>query len=98
METCRRNLERFDIGTRGKSIQELERSKWFTGPAWLHENEDDWPKTSPQLFQQKTEVIEQVFEVMPEEKVLDWEKFGSFRKMTRIFAYCLRFKSNVKEK
>ena len=87
-----------DIGTRGKSVHELEKSEWFTGPAWLQEKEDAWPQTSPQLFQQKTEDIEQVFEVVSEEKDIDWEKFGSFRRTTRIFAYCLRFKSKSKRK
>ena len=40
-----------DIGTRGKSVLELEKSEWFTGPAWFREKEDAWPQTSPQLFQ-----------------------------------------------
>ena len=87
-----------DIGTRGKSVRELEKSECFTGPAWLREKEDAWPQTSTQLFQQKTDDMEQVFEVVSEEKDIDWETFGSFRKMTRIFAYCLRFQSKVKGK
>ena len=85
-----------DIGTRGKSVLELEKSEWFTGPAWLRQKEDDWPQTSRQLFQQKTEDIEQVFEVVSEEKDIDWEKFGSFRRMTWIFAYCPLFSSKIK--
>ena len=48
------------------------------------------------MFQQKTEDIEQVFEVVSEEKNIDWEKIGSFKRMTRIFAYCLRFSSKIK--
>ena len=35
---------------------------------------------------------------MSEEKDIDWDKIGSFRRMTRIFAYCFRFKSKIKEK
>ena len=42
--------------------------------------------------------MEQVFEVVSEKKNIEWEKFGSFRKMTRIFAYCLRFQSKIKRK
>ena len=59
---------------------------------------DAWPQISLQLFQQETDDIEQVFEVVSEEKDIKWEKFGSFRKMSRIFAYCLRFKTNIKGK
>ena len=29
-----------NIGTRGKSVQEREKSEWFQGPAWLREKED----------------------------------------------------------
>ena len=50
------------------------------------------------MFQQKTEDIEQVFEVVPVEKDIEWEKFGSFRKMARIFAYFFRFQSKIKGK
>ena len=85
-----------DIGTRRKSVLELEKNEWFTGPAWLREKEDAWPQTSPQLFQQKTDDMEQVYEVVSEDKNIEWVKFGFFRKMTRIFAYCLRFQSKIK--
>ena len=87
-----------DIGTRGKSGRELEKSEWFTGPAWLRDKEEARPQTSPQLFQQKTEDIEQFFEDVSEETDIDWEKFGSFRRMTRIFAFCLLLKSKIKGK
>ena len=87
-----------DIATRGYSVRELEESEWFTGPAWLREMEDAWPQTTPQLFQQKLDDFEQVFEVVSEEKDIDWEKFSSFRRMTRIFTYCLRFQSKIKGK
>ena len=50
------------------------------------------------MFQQKTEDIEQVFEVVSEEKDIGWEKFGSFRRITRIFAYCLWFQSKMEGK
>ena len=46
-------LNSADIGTRGKSVLKLEKSEWFTGPAWLREKEDAWPQTSPQLFLSK---------------------------------------------
>ena len=91
METCRRNIKPCRHWNKKKIS-----SRAGKGPAWLREKEDAWPQTSPQLFQQKTDDMEQVFEVMSEEKNIEWEKFGSFRKMTRIFAYCLRFQSKRK--
>ena len=64
-------LNHADIGTRRKSVQEQEMSEWFTRPTWLRFKEDAWSQTSPQMFQQKTEDIEQVLEVLSEEKDID---------------------------
>ena len=33
-----------DIGTRGMTVEALKESEWLTGPAWLTETEDAWPK------------------------------------------------------
>ena len=33
-----------DIGTRGMSIEGLKESVWLNGPAWLHADEEKWPK------------------------------------------------------
>ena len=46
----------------------------------------------------KSDDIEQIFEVVLEEKDIDWEKFTSFGRMTRIFAYCFSFQSKIKGK
>ena len=46
----------------------------------------------------KKQDIEQVFDVVPVQKDIYWEKLGSFRKLTPIFAYCFRFQSKIKGK
>ena len=33
-----------DIGTRAINVDELKRSEWLTGPAWLKERENEWPE------------------------------------------------------
>ena len=33
-----------DIRTRAINVDELKRSKWPTGPAWLKIREDEWPE------------------------------------------------------
>ena len=76
------------------SNQELWKSKRFTWSACIQEKIDAWPQTSPQLFQQKTENTEQS---RVGRKGLKLEEVRVLRRMTRIFAYCLRFQSNVKE-
>ena len=87
-----RVLNPADIGTRRKSVLELEKSEWFTEPAWLRK------KTLPQLFQQKTADIKQGFEIVSVEKEIEWEKFRSLERTTRIFAFCLWSKSKIKGK
>ena len=56
-----------------------EGANGFPGLTWLREKEGNWPQTSQLLVDQKRENIEQVFEVVSEEKDMDWEK-------NRIFA------------
>ena len=73
MEIIEVILNPADIGTRRKSVYELERSEWCTGSTWLREKTDAWPQTSSQLFQRKTENI-QVLEVVSEDKDMEWEK------------------------
>ena len=33
-----------DIGTRESNVDELKRSEWLTGPAWLKQPENEWPE------------------------------------------------------
>ena len=38
-----------DIGTRRMTVEALNESEWLTGPAWLTETEDVWPKAPEKL-------------------------------------------------
>ena len=88
-----------DIGKRGKSVlMNWKRAKGSQGRHGFERKKMLGHKLHHSCFSKKTEDIEQVFEVVSEEKDIDWEKFGSFRRMIRIFAYCLWFKWKVKGK
>ena len=39
-----------DIGTRFITMEDLRQSEWLTGPAWLKESADNWPKEIPLIF------------------------------------------------
>ncbi|XP_022160980.1 uncharacterized protein LOC111027071, partial [Myzus persicae] len=89
-----------DIISRGCCPTELSRyTLWWHGPEWLVQNEKHWP-----IIQQEEISIELMD--MPEQKGLSVSgvttsendlivhRYSSIKKMSRIVAYCMRFKSN----
>ena len=86
-----------DIGTRGKSFEELRESVWLTGPVWLQKDEDDW--SNPWCQENNVEAEQAISTVAAETQVeqpFDWNRFSSFNKIRNFIAYCMRF--NTKEK
>ena len=69
-----------DIGTRGKTVEALNENEWLTGPAWLSETEDSWPKEPEKLQFSIQEEQEPVMEAAAMEPAFEWERLGSFKK------------------
>ena len=86
-----------DIGTRGMTVEALKESEWITGPAWLTETEDAWPKVLEKLQFSIREEPEPVMEAAVMEPAFKWESFGSFKKMIRVLSYCLRRRKKKSE-
>ena len=78
------------IGTRGMTVEARKENEWLTGPAWLTEREDAWPKAPEKLQFSIQEEQEPVMEAAVMEPAFEWERFGSFKKMIRVLSYCLR--------
>ena len=74
------------------TVEALNESEWLTGPAWLTETEDAWPKAPEKLQFSIQEEQEPVMEAAVMEPAFEWERFGSFKKMIRMLSYCLRWK------
>ena len=74
------------------TVEALKESEWLTGPAWLTETEYAWPKAPEKLRFSIQEEQEPVMEAAVMEPAFEWEKFGSFKKLIRVFSYCLRWK------
>ena len=88
-----------DIGTRAINIEELKRSEWLTGPAWLKRPESKWPEQMNLIFASDEENIpSSVFIIQAEEKkaVIQWERFSNFNRLLTPLAYVHRASSKYK--
>lgn len=86
-----------DIISRGIDPQLLEAADiWWNGPTWLSRGSEHWPQEEP------PQALD-IPEVKPTKVVLlsvvrdytIFERFSSLSKLSRVIAYCLRFKSNL---
>ena len=79
-----------DNGTRAINIEELKRSEWLTGPAWLKRPESEWPEQVNLVFASDEENISpSVFATHTEEKkaVIQWERLSNFNRLINAVAY-----------
>ena len=83
------------LDTRGMRVNEIVTSVWLNGPAWLRENEAQWPKFSTQrTVNEDTLGITQVVTLMPDKPLeIQWEIFSSWIKIVHIICYIIRWKS-----
>ena len=68
-----------DIGT-SINVDELKRSEWLTGPAWLKQRENEWPEQLNLTLASDEQNDKMVFSAKVEEKkpMIQWERFSSF--------------------
>ena len=93
-----RNLA--DLGSRGASIEKMQRGQWFEGPEWLLK-EEEWPE-QPEL--EKTKSVSEEHRPEREETLYtakkerdEWDTLLDRSKLWRTFrvtAWALRFKHN----
>ena len=82
-----------DIGTRAINIEELKRSEWLTGSAWLKRPESERPKQVNLIFASEEENIpSSVFMIQAEEKkaLIQWERFSNSNRLVNTVAYVQR--------
>ena len=88
-----------DIGTRAINIDELRRSEWLTGPAWLKRPESEWPEQVNLIFASDEENIpSSVFMTQADQQkaVIQWERFSNVNKLVNTMAYVRRAFSKYK--
>ena len=81
-----------DIGTRAINVDDLKRSEWLTGPAWLKPRENEWPEQLNLTFASDEQNDEMVFSAKVEEKkpMIQWERFSNFNRLVNTMAYAQR--------
>ena len=93
-----------DLGSRGASIDKMEKGDWFHGPEWLTDREK-WPKqpkleTTKSVLDEQKPMTEAAFNV--QEKVPDeWDLLlsrANYWRTLRITAWASRFVNNLRAK
>ena len=81
-----------DIGTRAINVDELKRSEWLTGPAWLKQRENEWPEQVSLTFPSDEQNDQMVFSAKVEEKkpMIQWKRFSKFNRLVNTMAYVQR--------
>ncbi|XP_075250897.1 uncharacterized protein LOC142343096 [Convolutriloba macropyga] len=88
-----------DIGTRAINVDELNRSEWLTGPAWLKQPESEWPEQVNLVFAADEENIPaSTFITQAEEKkpIVQWGRFSNFNRLVNTIA-CVKRASREKK-
>ena len=81
-----------DIGTRAINVDELKRSEWLTGPAWLKQRENEWPEQVNLAFASDEQNDQMAFSAKVKEKrpMIQWERFSNFNRLVNTMAYVQR--------
>ena len=82
-----------DIGTSANNLEELKRSEWLTGPAWLKRPDCEWLEQVNLIFASDEEnKLSSVFTIQAEEKkaIIQWERFSNFNRLVNTVAYVQR--------
>ena len=81
------------ISTRAINTEELKRSEWLIGPAWLKQPEKERPEQLNLIFaSDKEKIPSSVFMIQAEEKKagIQWERFSNFNRLVNTVPYVQR--------
>ena len=81
-----------DIGTRAINVDELKRSDWLTGPAWLKQRKNEWPEQVKLTHASDEQNGQMFFSAKIEEKMpmIQWERFSNFNRLANTITYVKR--------
>ncbi|KAJ8735809.1 hypothetical protein PYW07_007429 [Mythimna separata] len=69
----------------------MDKSRWVSGPDFLHLSEDAWPKFKPAENEEEIKPPTTILTVSEAIVLIDHTRFSNWRRLTRSFAYVLLF-------
>ncbi|GFW22677.1 integrase catalytic domain-containing protein [Trichonephila clavipes] len=90
-------LNAADLVSRGCSGEYLLQGKWWEGPTWFLESEENWPKSEDLVNSEKRETI--VTTLTKTDENVDWycKYFSSIRKIVGMLAWIFRFYNKIRK-
>ncbi|GIY78139.1 reverse transcriptase [Caerostris darwini] len=92
-----------DILPRGCGPKQLQKHKWWQGPAWLKNSKEQWPKSAVNINKKEVETEKRKSVISANNTELKSislqlaKRFSRFSKKIRIMAWILRFQPNAKD-
>ena len=70
-----------DIGTRAVNVDQLKRSEWLTGPAWLNQPDSKWLEQVNLEFacDEQNEQKASISTTAEKESIVQWERFSKIQ-------------------
>lgn len=83
-----------DDGTKWVKPPKLDKNdRWFSGPAFLHLDEAQWPEDVKDISESSEELVNLQ---ATESTIIDYTRFSKWKKLLRTMAYVVRFISNTR--
>ncbi|GFT73738.1 integrase catalytic domain-containing protein [Nephila pilipes] len=92
-----------DILSRGCGPKQLQKYKWWQGPAWLQNPKEQWPKSAVNTDEKEVEIEKRKSVISANNTELESislqlaRRFSRFSKMIRVMAWVLRFQPKAKD-
>ncbi|GFT86740.1 DUF5641 domain-containing protein, partial [Nephila pilipes] len=92
-----------DILSRGCGPKQLQKCKWWQGPAWLQNPKEQWPKSAVNIDEKEVEIEKRKSVISANNTELESislqlaRRFSRFSKMIRVMAWVLRFQPKAKD-
>ncbi|GFS90259.1 uncharacterized protein NPIL_393651 [Nephila pilipes] len=92
-----------DILSRGCGPKQLQKCKWWQGPAWLQNPKEQWPNSAINIDEKEVEIEKRKSVISANNTELESislqlaRRYFRFSKMIRVMAWVLRFQPKAKD-